>query len=360
VVSFRNGHFYVVALDYTNNVSTILVSGTGSNPATGVHCNYGFVGSLGAGTFSDFPKTGVTLNRTIVTTNVFGGSAVQSLVTIITSSSIVPGASNTCPGAEVEQWFNFYGSDGNLAFTQVPATDYDADSANAFQLWSVHWGSSSNADVWKRSSSFGSADWNRYTLTTGGYSIPPEAPQPNTTAQLDSGDDRLQGAVKRYGIVWLSHDTAVGGCPQGATANAHIMNARSASSSTAGVSPGPAPEFYYLEGPDRCANYDLYPMAAPDGNGNLLFGFDRSGPSTYVQMRAGGWHYAQGLGASALLKGSACSCTDGSGRWGDYGAAAVDASNQDYVWFAQELLSGNSSWTTGIARAWWQPNPARI
>lgn len=375
VVKLRNGRFTIVALDCVNGLvgvecgqgeSKILVSGTGANPVTGVHCNYTFPGSVGVRTWSDFPKLGMTANRSIVATNVFdvNGGFAQNLVTIITSATIEPGPSGACRRAAFEQWFNFTSSTGGLAFTQVPAQDYDADGANGFQIWSLHFGTSSNADVWKRSTT--TANWTFYTLTTGSYSIPPDAPQPGTSARLNSGDDRLQGAEKRYGIVWLSHDTAIGGCPHGATANAHIINALSSDDPAQAPTAGPAPEIYYIERsqnvPDvrGCSNYDIYPMATVDGNGSMLFGFDRSGPSTFVEMRAGGWHWVQGIGASIQVQPSACACTDASGRWGDYGAAAVDPSNQDFVWIAEELLTADSFWTNGIGKVFWRPIPSTI
>ena len=349
VIVYRGGHFYLVAL-YINSstqVSQILVSVSLTNSATGGWCNYVFNGEQASTNWADFPRVGVTTNRLLIATNQFNwstGAFEQNFLQELPKASL-----DTCSGFSYTYWYGFLNSDGSLGFTQVPAVDYDDFGGTAFYMTNAYWPGASKVTVWRDVLGVG---WQRYDVATQAYNIPPDARQPGTSTRIATNDSRLLSAFKRYNQLWVASTTAYNpGCGFNIAA-LHLL-AINAPASTS-VAPSPGWDQYYWSD----CNLDYYfPASTPEGNGNMLFAFNRSSTGEYPNFRYAGWTYAQmpgqtvaGLYGSTRLGVAPGAFTNTTGRWGDYSGISVDPQNQDFVWVSGELLQANNSWKTIIGR----------
>lgn len=356
VTEYRGGRHYVVALfrDTAAQTSQILLARSNSVDVTAGWCHYALNSDLsdyigGTQNWADFPGMGVTSSKVLIATNQYtfsGNSFLTNFLLELPKAQI-----DACQGFGYNFWHGFGHSGGGLAFAQKPATDYDADGANTFWLVNHRSGAGNNLNIWRRTISTNT--WTNFSVTTASYTVPPDAVQPGTTTRIATNDARtLQGAVKWYGRLVVAHNTGLGCGTDPTTSNAHIT----AINAPAGGTPTSLFDFIYDQG---CGIWDYFPAPAWDGNGNMLFGFNRSNSATYPQARFAGWHNLQGVPASVLMATGSNSINT-TGRWGDYSGASVDPSNPDLVWFGLEVMQATNSWTTKIGKGMWKPNPLKL
>lgn len=367
---YRGDRHYIIALraDFAANVSQVLVSASTTGFASGAWCNYVFPGRLFGTDFADFPRVGATESapgnpnaRLVIATNQFDfatGAFVQNMVTIINKDHL-----DACAAASFVRWFNFDDGEGTLAFTQVPVHDYDANGGSMIHLISAEFPAAPEVNFWRGTTESFTVDgdsiaaWDFDEVATLAYSVPPDAPQPGTGALIATNDQRMLEARKRYNDIWAFHTTGLGCGPFPTTSNAHIMNFNS---SPAVAAPTLNFNFYYDEG---CGRWDYFPAGSSDGNGDMLFFFNRSSPTLFPRGRAGGFHSEQGIGASVPLGPTPCACTEtrAPNRWGDYSGVSIDIGGaQDFVWGTWMREIANNVHGTWIQKVKWQVVPTVI
>ena len=358
VVVYRGGHFYHVALAQRDSTleSRILVSVSRTSAGNGAWCNYAFNGLTGSGStlsWADFPQVGVTSNALFIATNQFTfpastGSFTGAQLLVINKSQL-----DACIGAASDVWTNFRNSDNSLAFTLSPAVDYDAFGASAAYLVNGRFPSGTGMNIWRLNSPLPGTTHSFSIfrdVASGSYSTPPDAPQPGTATRIATNDARVLHTAKRYNVLWVSQNTNFV-LSSTNTAAAHIVKYNAPASTTG--TPTFAGSWYLISGSTTSAVY--YPSATPDGNGNMVLGYNYS--STTVNPRI----YARGILAGAwqppVLVAGSCACTNTTGRYGDYSAIALDPVNQSKAWFGGELMAGNNVWKTTISQIGVQGDP---
>lgn len=363
VATFRGGHFYLVALETGSSTSTIHLSVSRTNQANGSWCNYAFNGKLG-NSWADYPKLGVTVgansanSRLLIATNEFdfsSGGFTNNFVQELPKAQL-----DACAGFSFTTWSTFTdANDGSIAFTLVPAVNYDNTGDFGWYLATARFGSGSGITVWRNV--FGTG-FQRFLVDTLDYSNPPGATQPGTSTRIDTIDDRLQSFQIRYNKAWGMHTIDLGGCGSGNdTAVVHIFQAFTPNS-TATPSLVTVSDPGSLGGGTRdglivgaCGTHQYNGSVSNDANGNALFTYTESGtaePGTqgYEAPRVGGWHLETGFSYGGFLGAVNPGFVNTTGRNGDYSAAALDSIDQRFVWVGNETLIANNFWGTRIGR----------
>lgn len=361
---YRDGHFYIVTmyLDIPNQLSYLLVSASRTDQATGQWCNFTYNATLGTGndlSYSDFPGVGITGNALYVFTNLWrfsDSSANGNLSFFIDKSKL-----DSCTVNNARRFGSFRNSDNALAFSLQPVTDYDA-AGNAAEYvintFSVDSGPANQVSIWRITDALGAVIFNRWTLTTKSFSIPPVAAQPGSATGLDEGDARLTHAVKRYNTIWTAHTVALSCGAGGSGSTIHWMAFNAPASTDRLVGPSLQQDGYYDDG---CGSYLFYPDITPDGAGNAVMSFVRSSATEPVNLRVTGRFIqdplSQMVSPSVLVfqgpsgvtetRCGSQNCT-GPGRFGDYSGISLDPADQTRVWVANEYVKGNNAWGTRI------------
>ena len=190
--------------------------------------------------------------------------------------------------------------------------------------------------------------------TVTAFTMPPSAPQKNSSHNIDTGDERILDAVFRDGLLWASgNDTCK---PSGDTTQRSCMQFFE-------VLTGGASLVVNQDFSIGTKNfYDYYPSVDLDSSDDLITSFSQSSsnefPSAYVDGRLAG-DPVNTLGTPVLFQAGAkaYSSNDTSGfpfRWGDYSGAGVDPSDQTAIWVAAEFATSSTvglNWGTSIAKA---------
>jgi len=370
VATFGGGHFYMVSLFFDSNsgASTINLSVSNTNQASGGWCNYFFAGNLGA-TWADFPKLGITHDsvtpsngRILISTNQFNFNNSFNTNSLY---EIRKDQLDACVGANFFRWNTFTNNDGSVAFTIVPAVNYDNTAGSGWWVGMVNFGTNNVVTAWHETCDIiGNNCFQRWGVTTAGYSIPPNARQPGTATRIDTIDNRLQSFNIRYQKAWAMHATAVGGCGAGNdTSGLHLFELFTPTSATAAslvtiTDPGGAgagTHDAYIIG--ACSTDQYNGAVSHDANGNALFIYNESGTTEYENPRMGGWHLETGLAYGSFVGAVNTSIQNQLGRNGDYSAAAIDSVDQRFVLGCTEILLTSTFWGTRCARLINSANP---
>ena len=179
----------------------------------------------------------------------------------------------------------------------------------------------------------------RRALTTTGYHLAPNARQPQTTREIETGDTRLVNVVFRNGLLWTAHTVAANwGEAENFSAIQWFQLNPGAGIITQQHIYG-APGLYYF-----C------PTMMVDGQSNLILVFNRAGDTEFPTLRFTGrlsTDIPNALQASARIKESRAA---GPSAWGRYNGAAVDP-NDTKVWVAGQYAADDSEWATWIGEA---------
>jgi hypothetical protein len=180
-------------------------------------------------------------------------------------------------------------------------------------------------------------------------SFPPDADQPGVAADLDTGDDRLSGAVYEVGdSLWAVHSISSAG--RAAIRWYEIDETTSAVLQYGTI--GDASHDYF------------YPSIAANAFGDVVIGFTGSSEvefaSSYavVGAKEGG---VTTFGLPMLLMAGVAEYEVGTGptnRWGGYSATALDPSDPLSFWTFQEFVSAQDVWSVQITQIV-VPEPAR-
>jgi len=183
-------------------------------------------------------------------------------------------------------------------------------------------------------------------------SVPPAALQGATSATLTTGDDRFLSAFWQGNDLWVAGNT---GCkPGGDSSVRSCLNVLSIPATSAGSVGVPVA---YPESVSGAYLFD--PAIALDVSGDSIVTFDESTSTTFesvmvAAITGGVWSSPTTLRTSKTFysPGACTTCT-----WGDYSAAAQDASHPTDVWVTSEEIDTNatctnasSCWNTFIGR----------
>jgi len=360
VALYRGGHHYLVALEQTGSASTIWLSVSVGDSVTGGWCNYGLNGKVG-NSWSDFPKVGVTVgnnsanSRLLIATNLFDlstGSFTNNFLQELPKAAL-----DSCSGFSYSTWTNFTdANDNSIAFTLVPLVDYDNGSGDGgWQLETARFGSGGGITLWRNV--FGTG-FQRFLIDTIDYSNPPGATQPGTSVRIDTIDDRLQSAVKRFNKTWSMHTSRLGGCGSGNdTAVVHtfdIFTPMNGVTTPTVVSvsgsqfSGAGTRDFLIAG--ACGTHQFNAAGSNDRDGNFLFTYSESGDSEYDSPRFGGYHLERGLIFGGFIGAPNPGFINTTGRHGDYAAAVGDPTDNRFVYVANQTEISNNFWGTRIGR----------
>lgn len=351
--------FVALGVDFSSQVSRVLLSVSSSSDPTGGWCLYNLDGNLPYGpppvdlTVADYPDIGLdgipstapTSGAVYITANQFSFTSPFPFRTArvwILSKAQLYG----CAGLNFWTTWDHLTSDGLQVFTYRaavtygnPGVEYLADSA---------YGPSPFIAVWSVTPAYpptpptfsGPA-----TVPIGPYGQPPSASQPVCANTLDTIDTRLINAVWRNNRLYTMFTES-----NGSVSNIRYNQINTSGSPSLEVSAsfGDGVSFYFI------------PAVTVDVFGNTAITFTRSSSSEFASAYFTG-HLAgtSTLFEPSILVHSGVQCITGF-RWGDYAGAAVDPADSTQLWLDGEwadnqpvpptLLSSDWSWGTWVAR----------
>ena len=354
----NSGRFFVSAAGRITNASCkagvdcvshlfLAVSKTSSPVTTGSDdwFFYGFDATLDGTTptanWIDFPTLGVDPSLVVIAAEMFSfsdGSFQYVKVRVLNKATLTAGGTVTP--------FDFF----KLTDPQTGFTSITTPAAVTF-------GAPGTFFLMSSSRTFGSCNMivrgivngtSAPTMTTGLAAAPgtcgdpPDAAQPPEAMPLDTGDNRLRNLVYRNGSLWAAQ-TVAKNFGSGTVAAIRWVQAE--------VSGGPTtPRILQDQTYGQDGVSFMYAAVAVDAANNVGLAFTRSSasefPSAYYTARLAG-DPPSTLQASALLKagGSTYEKLDpnGTNRWGDYSAIAVDRVDGSF-WAFAEYATGGATW----------------
>ena len=178
-------------------------------------------------------------------------------------------------------------------------------------------------------------------LTVPLYTVPINPPQPDGTSNLDDGDARLDGCVRRVGdILYAAHAVQMN---DRAAVRWYKINALDNSLLQAGTISDANLHFFY-------------PSIAANEAGTVVIACNGASSNLFVSCYAAVGETVNGtltFGNPILLQAGAASYqlpdpSSGISRWGDYSATTLDPSDPGRFWTIQMYPRGASTWATRI------------
>jgi hypothetical protein len=215
-------------------------------------------------------------------------------------------------------------------------------------------------------------------LSTTVTSLPGKVRQPDGTQVISGGDDdRYTGAIVQVGdLIYAAHGISVNSAgvptgpvpgPGGTTNAVHLVVIRDSTNQVV------AQGTYYNSSFDY-----FFPSVAANQYGDILLGFNRSGPAQGVGATDGNIGayavYARinptnpastiTFGQEVQLKAGQANNYHQQGQnpevWGTYSATGVDPSNPLAFWTTQEFPQSNVGWTTQLSQIFVSPRASSV
>ncbi len=188
----------------------------------------------------------------------------------------------------------------------------------------------------------------RRFISTVPSQIAPNANQPMTDREIDTGDARLGGVVFRHGMLWTAHTIAAN---WGEDANVAAIqwfqiNPRTGLVTQQGIYG--APHYHYF-----C------PAATVDGEGNMILVFNRAGESDMPEIRITGRcspDEPNTLQESAMLQQSPAA---GAAEWSIYSGATTSPDDSG-VWVIGQYAATETDWATWIGAVSYAENEENV
>ena len=327
-----SGRWFVVLITYKSPTGTWKLAVSTSSDPTGTYAIYTIASK--SGTFPDFPAVGISDDRVVLTANAFTFSGFFQGTEFVVLNKTQLTAGTTVNG-------QFFGPPQGL-FTIQPA--HSLSPTSTLYMAAVAFNSATSIRIWSVN---GVPGVSSVTVSTVNRSIatlssPPDAKQRDTSALIETNDNRLLDAAYRSGSLWVSANSAC--TPSGDTAVRaclRFMQILAAGLTIAqSFDVGDFGTYYY------------YPAVQTDGSNNLVTVFSGSSATQYASVYASGQQAgASGtFGIPVLIKAGERVYTPR--RWGDYSGAGIDPSDPTKVWVAGEYAFNNGSsseWGTWIA-----------
>ena len=354
----RSGRYFATttergAIDGRQNGIVLAVSRT--SDATGVWDKYFLdVGDPKNGNityFTDYPTLGVDDNGVYLGMRMFpsAGNSVAKIVATAKASLLAPAPSLST----VFQFNNIT----DMYSTPQPAVNFGVVAAGAPAFF-VASSSSVYADVHYRTLTWsgGTPTLSGTTvLSTPSFATTSNAPALSSTTPINTGDQRLQMAVIRDGLLWTAR--AVGLNSTGGSTGADRTGCEWLQFSVSGNTLALAQSGRVFDSAASDPRFYYYPSIMVSGQGHATMGFSGSKSTEYVGAYFTGRlasDTAGTMGSVTLLQAGAAAYTrnDGSGRnrWGDYSATVVDPVDPGVFWTFQEFVSAEDVWSTRITQ----------
>lgn len=330
----HSGKWYAVAVDSRDSFgSRVLVAVTTGDDPGPVNWRGFAIDADSAGTrWADFPTIGLDADGLYISNNMIDVQGGPSLSTDVTIMG-VPKASLTAavPSIGGFKKQELVGGSSSTGFSVQPALDVD-NSGLALPALSAF-----NNNNLKRSA-FPVGFFPGGTLDTSGPFIPtagqgslPNAPQPGTSAALETNDNRFSGnVVLQNGSLWAVQGVVNGG------RNAirwYEIDANTNAINQTGEITDPSLHLYY-------------PSIAVNDFEDVVIGFSGSDSNTFVSSYAVVGDTEAGtttFGPVTLLHAGSDEYEQKDGRdrnrWGDYSATVVDPTNELRFWTFQEFVA---------------------
>jgi hypothetical protein len=362
-----HGRFVLLATDGTNFTLAVSQNETPESPTT-TWCTYLINGASnnanGSTDWVDYPSLGMDGDNLYLTSNQFSNvdnSFQYPRLAVVSKASVYPNATTGACGAAqgLDFTINAFGipllqnPGGGASFTVQPANEPDArpgsTTGNTMYFVDAIWSSGSNLVVRSITTGPGGAsptlnapNW----VTTGfiaPYNLPAGAPQPSSTARIDTGDDRLLSATFRYGNIYTANTTGTVSTQLTTSANPYA-NAQ-----------------WYSITPTSSTTYNGTSAAVTNSGVALFFpgvlpvcasGVSCTTPKVVLELSASGRQQAASAARAAngnvsVFNSGVKAYTSGS-RWGDYPGVAADPLNAGTAWLLGEYARTSTGWGTAI------------
>jgi hypothetical protein len=309
----------------TRQLYFIAVSTT-SNPL-GSYFIYALNVTFNAGDFWDYPQLGYDQDAVIFTANVFtaSGGFRGADMFAVAKARLYNGLGFSVPV--------FTG----LRATLAPPIVLD-QNARTFLIAASGGSSLSLYTLTNSSRPNGIQLTGPVNIAVPAYSVPPSAPQPGTTARLDTLDGRFVNASTQSGnFLWQAHTVALGSFA--------------------------APKFYQINTATNAlvqsafffgttTSFDFNVSIAANSANDVFVTWTMTDPprGTQAQVRFSGFDHNNGT-TYVLSPGIAAFTSPTSfngGRWGDYSAVTVDPRNNRRAWLVNENVLANHDWGSRI------------
>ncbi|HEX8068999.1 MAG TPA: hypothetical protein VF546_03545 [Pyrinomonadaceae bacterium] len=343
--------FVLLAVAFTEspNRSWFLLSVSKTADPLGGWWNYSFDaakdGTTKTNNWADYPALGVDAHALYLTANMFlfDGDFQYAKVRVVPKSVVYAGGAAT-----YKDLVKLKNADGSLAFTVQPCHTHGAPQVQ-YLVNSYFPGSTAPVDklsLWALKDPLGTPTLTRRTVTTSQYALPPQAKQKGGGKTLDSGDTRVLNAVFRGGSVWCALTTRHNWGDGTNVAAVHWFQLEAATGALTQQGVFGAKKLHYF-----------YPAVMPDGSGNMIMVFSRSGTGEFASVYFTGRKATDPPGAllgSFLLKAGTANYNNpanGVNRWGDYAGIAADPVNGQLIWFYSLYAAAPTNWATWIGSA---------
>ncbi len=174
------------------------------------------------------------------------------------------------------------------------------------------------------------------TLPVASYQLAPDASQPGSRTEIETGDTRLGNVIFRNGSLWAAHTVAANWDEPSNVSAIQWFQINTGAGTVAQQHTYGHPSFYYF-----C------PTMMVDGRGNLMMVFNRVSATEYPSIRFTGRLSTDAVGqlhASVPLRESLVPAHAG---WGSYNGAAIDT-NDTKIWIIGQYPASEAEWGTWI------------
>ena len=278
--------------------------------------------------FWDYPQLGMDQDSIIITANIFGTTGYKGAdMFAVAKALLYNGRGFSVP--------LFTGLVGTLA----PPVVLD-QNANTYLIAAVPGASSLQMYTLTNSSRPNATQLTGpVDVPADSYAPPPPAPQPGTTALLDTLDARFVNASTQTGdSLWQVHTIDYFGF---ATPKFYQINTTSATVVQSNV-------FYATS---TSFDFNVSIVANIDNDVFLTWSMTDPAAGTNAQVRFSGCDHQDGPCVPGPGMAVYTSPTSYGGfRWGDYSAVTVDPLNQRRAWIVNESISAAGDWSSRIAR----------
>jgi hypothetical protein len=281
---------------------------------------------------ADQAKIGVSDNVVAISANEFQNcqSYLGVIITVLNKSELVAGAATVHAAAigPMSQYFSLV-----PAQSMTPTTDQWYAGLND--------GSGSVAHIAKTvGTPPGTVTFSEpFTKTVRAYTFPPDAQQPGTATLLATGDNRVQ--TVGWQLNSLSFTAGVGCVPRRDTTQRACVRLLAVNTATGAVT---IDKDRFKRG-----QYLFYPAVRPNAAGSLIVGYGRSSTMVFPELDAsaasptGAWSRPKVLQTGDNFNGTH--------RYGDYMAVAIDPASPSNGWVAGEIGGHNNKGSNGWATA---------
>jgi hypothetical protein len=302
----------------------IAVSTTSS--ANGSFFIYAVNVTFASGDFWDYPQLGMDQDSIIITANIFdsSGNFKGADMFAVAKARLYNGWGFWVPV--------FTGLEATLA----PPIVSD-QNANAFLVAAPGGSSLKLYKLTNSSRPNGISLTGPVDVPVDAYQAPAPAPQPGTSALLDTLDGRFVNASTQVGdSLWQVHSVDFAGF---ATPKFYQINTATNSIMQS--------DFFYASG----TSFDFNASIAANSDGDVFLTWTSTDASAGInpQVRFAGCDHNDGPtvpGSGIAIFTSPTSF--GGGRWGDYSAVTIDPTNPRQAWLVNEDVAPNGDWGTRI------------